>query len=320
MSKMRPRSLLLAVQRPDYTLLSPPDDTSVEGSHATAAGTAVGVRCEKGTWTSSSHRPGHRPGPDRVPADLEHGAPADRPRLHGMGGPGRGVHRRHPAQGRWPPSCSISAAPICGRIVAAFLRGVRDPSERRGLDFRMGVLIIIGTIPIAIFGFLFRHQIEDSALADADRHHADRARPRAAAGREGRPPRSRARHDLDPRRHRDRLRPGPRARPGRVALGRDADGEAVPGLRPRVGGALFVPALGARRGAQRRVRAAQHRRRGRRGLRGHGARDRHGLHLRLRDDRLPPALAREPLDGDLRRLPDRTQRSVLVLAGAGTIS
>ena len=49
------------------------------------------------------------------------------------------------------------------RILTAFLRGVRDPSERRGLDFRMGVLIIIGTIPIAIFGFAFRHQIEDSA-------------------------------------------------------------------------------------------------------------------------------------------------------------
>jgi undecaprenyl-diphosphatase len=49
------------------------------------------------------------------------------------------------------------------RIVTAFLRGLRDPSERRGLDFRMGVLILIGTIPIAIFGFLFRHQIEDSA-------------------------------------------------------------------------------------------------------------------------------------------------------------
>jgi undecaprenyl-diphosphatase len=49
------------------------------------------------------------------------------------------------------------------RIATAFPRGLRDPSERRGLDFRMGVLIIIGTIPIAIFGFLFRHQIEDSA-------------------------------------------------------------------------------------------------------------------------------------------------------------
>ena len=194
------------------------------------------------------------------------------------------------------------------RIVTAFLRGLRDPSERRGLDFRMGVLIIIGTIPISIFGFAFRHQIEDSArsLTLIGTTLIVLGLALLLAEKVGRRDRV-ARHDLDPRRHRDRLRPGARARPGRLALGRDADGGNVPGLRPRVGGALLVPALGARRGAQRRLRAAQHRRRGRRGLRGDGARDRHGLHLRLRDDRLPPALAREPLDGDLRRLPDRAR-------------
>src|SRR3954453_23137883 len=43
------------------------------------------------------------------------------------------------------------------RILIGFLAGLRDPSRRSGLDFRMGVLIIVGTIPISIFGFAFRN-------------------------------------------------------------------------------------------------------------------------------------------------------------------
>jgi undecaprenyl-diphosphatase len=48
-------------------------------------------------------------------------------------------------------------------IARAFLIGLRDPRRRASLDFRMGVLIIIGTIPIAIFGFIFKDQIESGA-------------------------------------------------------------------------------------------------------------------------------------------------------------
>jgi undecaprenyl-diphosphatase len=48
-------------------------------------------------------------------------------------------------------------------IARAFLVGLRDPRQRGTLDFRMGVLIIIGTIPIGVFGFIFKDQIESGA-------------------------------------------------------------------------------------------------------------------------------------------------------------
>jgi undecaprenyl-diphosphatase len=46
------------------------------------------------------------------------------------------------------------------RIVVAFFRGLFNASERSSLDYRMGWAVIIGTIPIAIIGVLFKHQIE----------------------------------------------------------------------------------------------------------------------------------------------------------------
>jgi len=49
------------------------------------------------------------------------------------------------------------------RIAQAWLRGLRDPAARRGRDSRMGWYIILGTIPIGIFGLIFRHQIESGA-------------------------------------------------------------------------------------------------------------------------------------------------------------
>ncbi len=49
------------------------------------------------------------------------------------------------------------------RIASTWLRSLRDPSLRGELDARMGWYIGLGTIPIAIFGFLFRDQIEDGA-------------------------------------------------------------------------------------------------------------------------------------------------------------
>ena len=46
------------------------------------------------------------------------------------------------------------------RIARTWLRSLRDPSLRGELDARMGWYIGLGTIPIAIFGFIFRDQIE----------------------------------------------------------------------------------------------------------------------------------------------------------------
>jgi undecaprenyl-diphosphatase len=46
------------------------------------------------------------------------------------------------------------------RIATTWLRSLRDPSLRSDFDARMGWYIGLGTIPIAIFGFLFRDQIE----------------------------------------------------------------------------------------------------------------------------------------------------------------
>jgi undecaprenyl-diphosphatase len=49
------------------------------------------------------------------------------------------------------------------RIGFAWLRSVRDGSLRRTLDARLGWYIVLGTVPIVIFGFAFRHQIENGA-------------------------------------------------------------------------------------------------------------------------------------------------------------
>jgi undecaprenyl-diphosphatase len=49
------------------------------------------------------------------------------------------------------------------RILLAWLRGLRDREARGELDSRMGWYIILGTIPIGIFGILFKDQIESGA-------------------------------------------------------------------------------------------------------------------------------------------------------------
>src|SRR3954447_15736594 len=49
------------------------------------------------------------------------------------------------------------------RIVTTWARSLRDPSLRSSLDARMGWYIGLGTIPIAIFGFVFRHPIKNGA-------------------------------------------------------------------------------------------------------------------------------------------------------------
>jgi undecaprenyl-diphosphatase len=49
------------------------------------------------------------------------------------------------------------------RIGVAWLRSWRDRSLRRTLDARLGWYIVLGTIPIGIFGLIFKDQIENGA-------------------------------------------------------------------------------------------------------------------------------------------------------------
>ena len=49
------------------------------------------------------------------------------------------------------------------RIGVAWVRSLRDRRVRGSLDARLGWYIVLGTVPIAIFGFAFRHQIESGA-------------------------------------------------------------------------------------------------------------------------------------------------------------
>ena len=41
------------------------------------------------------------------------------------------------------------------RIARASLAGVRDPEVRKSLDARLGLYIVLGTIPIGVFGLAF---------------------------------------------------------------------------------------------------------------------------------------------------------------------
>jgi undecaprenyl-diphosphatase len=49
------------------------------------------------------------------------------------------------------------------RIAGAWMRELRIPMGRRSHEAKLGWYIILGTIPISIFGFLFRDQIESGA-------------------------------------------------------------------------------------------------------------------------------------------------------------
>jgi undecaprenyl-diphosphatase len=49
------------------------------------------------------------------------------------------------------------------RIARAWLRSLRDPAARREHDARLGWYIVLGTIPIGIFGIAFKDQIETGA-------------------------------------------------------------------------------------------------------------------------------------------------------------
>ncbi len=49
------------------------------------------------------------------------------------------------------------------RIGRAWARSLRDRDARHELDARLGWYIVLGTIPIGIFGLLFKDQIENGA-------------------------------------------------------------------------------------------------------------------------------------------------------------
>ena len=49
------------------------------------------------------------------------------------------------------------------RIARAWIRSLRDPVVRRSLDARLGWYILLGTIPIGVFGLAFKDQIETGA-------------------------------------------------------------------------------------------------------------------------------------------------------------
>jgi undecaprenyl-diphosphatase len=49
------------------------------------------------------------------------------------------------------------------RILLAWLAALRDPARRSELDARLGWYLIIGTIPISVFGLAFKDQIENGA-------------------------------------------------------------------------------------------------------------------------------------------------------------
>ena len=49
------------------------------------------------------------------------------------------------------------------RIAKAWMKSLRDKEARKTLDAKLGWFILIGTIPICLFGFVFSHQIENGA-------------------------------------------------------------------------------------------------------------------------------------------------------------
>jgi undecaprenyl-diphosphatase len=49
------------------------------------------------------------------------------------------------------------------RITRIWVVGIWDPSLRSSLDYRMGWYVIVGSVPIALFGLLFKDQIRTAA-------------------------------------------------------------------------------------------------------------------------------------------------------------
>src|SRR6476660_6618000 len=48
-------------------------------------------------------------------------------------------------------------------VIVAWIRGLYDKSVRGTLEYKMGWYLILATIPVGVFGLVFRHQIETGA-------------------------------------------------------------------------------------------------------------------------------------------------------------
>ena len=108
------------------------------------------------------------------------------------------------------------------RIASAWLHELRVPIPRATQDARLGWFIVLGTIPICVFGVIFSNQIESGArslyligsalilfsfvMLAAERYGTRRRRPR---------------RDERSRRSLDRVCPGPGPDPRRLPLGGD---------------------------------------------------------------------------------------------------
>src|SRR5690606_1798290 len=65
------------------------------------------------------------------------------------------------------PGAGAAAPDYCardiGHLLLTWLRGSRFPAVRATTDYRIAWLVIIGTIPIGVLGFLFEDQIQTAA-------------------------------------------------------------------------------------------------------------------------------------------------------------
>ena len=256
--------------------------------------------------------PRDRAGAHRVPADLELGAPAHRPRLLRVGRSGRRASPPSCSSGRCWRSSSTSAA-TSWRIGTRWLASLRNPELRSQLDARMGWYLIWATIPIGIIGLAVRGlDRDDVPRARAHRVHAHRARASCSGGRTGaaratgRSPTSssrtasswaRRRRSRSCRASRARARRSPRACCSAWSAPRPRASRSSCRSRPSSSAASTRPyELVDRRDAGRHRRRRDRRR------------DDPRVHHRLRGDRVPPALPRDALPDGLRRVPHRARR------------
>ncbi len=79
-----------------------------------------------------------------------------------MGGPWARRSPRSSSSGRWLAVLLYFREDLL-QIARAWLRSLRDRSLRSTLDARLGWYILLGTIPIGIFGLAFKDQIENGA-------------------------------------------------------------------------------------------------------------------------------------------------------------
>ena len=177
------------------------------------------------------------------------------------------------------------------RIATAWVHELRVPFAARSTDANLGWFIILGTIPIAIFGFAFRNQIESGArslyligtmliafsfvMLAAERFGSRKRELTGMDGRDG---------IFIGFAQALALIPGVSRSGATISAGlfRNFDRER--------GGPLLVPALGPGGRAERALRAQGRGRRGERRLRSDPDRDDRRLHHRLRGDRLAAAL------------------------------